>query len=210
MVARSCLLFIFIFFGKGFAMQDHNQTSIIGLDKNEKDYLLKLARTTIIEMLETETLPETRPVSDKVQQKLGVFVTLHKHGDLRGCIGYIEGIKPLYQEIMDMARSAAFRDPRFPPVTPEEVKDLEIEISVLSPLVKVKKFEEVKVGKHGIVIQKGPYRGLLLPQVATDWGWERDEFLKQTCLKAGLPAEAWKEPDTDIYIFSAEIFSEKP
>ncbi|OGB60645.1 MAG: hypothetical protein A2Y94_03355 [Caldithrix sp. RBG_13_44_9] len=108
-----------------------------------------------------------------------------------------------------MAKSAAFNDPRFNPVVKKEIPDLEIEISVLSPLKKVKDVKEIQVGKHGIIIQQGFQRGLLLPQVATEWGWNREEFLEQTCHKAGLPADAWEDPSSEIFIFSAEIFNEK-
>jgi len=191
------------------AMRNSSGEPIVGLNKEEKAYLLKLVRQTILTYLEKQEYPATEPISDKLKEEFGVFVTLHKHGQLRGCIGYVEGIKPLYQAVMDMARSAAFSDPRFPPVKLEEMKDLEIEISVLSPLKKIKDVNEIQVGKHGIIIQKGFQRGLLLPQVATEWHWNREEFLRQTCFKAGLPAEAWKDPGTEIMIFSAEIFNEK-
>lgn len=189
-----------------------NSTSgepIVGLNNNEKIYLLKLARETIEWQLKYHEFPKTEPISEKVKQKFGVFVTLHKHGQLRGCIGYVEGLKPLYLAVMDMAKAAAFEDPRFPPVEPTEVKDLDIEISVLSPLKKISDINQIEIGKHGLIIQRGWQRGLLLPQVATEWGWNREQFLQQTCIKAGLPPEAWKEPGTEIYIFSAEIFSEK-
>lgn len=191
------------------AMRNSRGEPIVGLNKEEKVYLLKLVRQTILTYLEKQEYPSTKPISEKLEEKFGVFVTLHEHGQLRGCIGYVEGIKPLYQAVMDMARSAAFSDPRFPPVKKEEVKDLEIEISVLSPLKKIKDVSEIQVGKHGIIIQKGFRRGLLLPQVATEWHWNREEFLRQTCFKAGLPAEAWQDPATEISIFSAEIFNEK-
>ncbi|GAB4379986.1 MAG: AmmeMemoRadiSam system protein A [Calditrichia bacterium] len=182
---------------------------VVGLNSEEKKYLLKLARETIITLLEKDEFPQTRPISEKVKEKFGAFVTLHKDGRLRGCIGYIEGVKPLYQTIMEMAKSAAFNDPRFPPVKKNEVKHLEIEISVLSPIKQIDNPEIIEVGKHGLIIQRGYYRGLLLPQVATEWGWDREEFLQQTCFKAGLPGDAWKDPDTKIFIFTAEIFSEK-
>lgn len=190
-------------------MNANDAQPIVGLNHDEKVYLLSLARKTISYYLETKKLPTTTPVSEKVKEKFGVFVTLHKHGQLRGCIGYVEGISPLYQAVMEMAKSAAFSDPRFPPVQKNEVPELAIEISVLSPLKKIKDVQEIQVGKHGIIIQQGFHRGLLLPQVATEWGWNREEFLQQTCHKAGLPPEAWKDPSSDIYIFSAEIFNEK-
>lgn len=189
-------------------MEEKNEP-IVGLNKQEKIYLLELARNTIVELLEHNKYPSTKPISEKVQEKFGVFVTLHKNGNLRGCIGYIEGIKPLYEAVMDMAKSAAFRDPRFSPLREDELDELEIEISVLSPIVIIHDIKKIEVGKHGIIIQRGGYRGLLLPQVATEWNWNREEFLTQTCYKAGLPGDAWRDPDTEISIFSAEIFSEK-
>ncbi len=192
-----------------FAMAGNVGEPIVGLNREEKIYLLKLARETIETQLKYHRNPETKPISPKVQEKFGVFVTLHKFGELRGCIGYVEGIKPLYQAVMDMAKAAAFEDPRFPPVELSEVPDLDIEISVLSPLKKIESIDEIVIGKHGLIMQRGFHRGLLLPQVATEWNWNREEFLRQTCLKAGLPPDAWKDPETEIYIFSAEIFSEK-
>jgi AmmeMemoRadiSam system protein A len=105
-----------------------------------------------------------------------------------------------------MALSAAFCDPRFPPLTPQEFKDIHLEISVLSPLRKIKQVDEIQVGVHGLYIRQGPCRGLLLPQVATEYHWDRETFLQQTCCKACLPPQAWKDPQTEIYIFSADIF----
>jgi len=203
------LLMFSIILLKGSIMKASDDEPIVGLNHTEKTYLLSLVRTTITHYLETQSLPPTQPVSDKLKDKFGVFVTLHKHGQLRGCIGYIEGLAPLYQAVMEMAKSAAFNDPRFNPVTMKEVPELEIEISVLSPLKKVKDVQEIQVGKHGIIIQQGFHRGLLLPQVATEWGWNREEFLEQTCYKAGLPKDSWKDASSEIFIFSAEIFSEK-
>jgi AmmeMemoRadiSam system protein A len=203
------IFIIFIWIVKGLTMQDLDTNPIVGLNDQEKQYLLNLVRTTIISFLENNKNPETEPISDKMNAKFGVFVSLHKEGKLRGCIGYIEGIDSLYKAVMNMAKSAAFHDPRFPTVSLDEVEELEIEISVLSPIKKIKVVEEIQVGEHGLIIQKGPYRGLLLPQVATDWGWEREEFLEQTCRKAGLPTDAWQDTQTEIFTFSAEIFSEK-
>ncbi len=182
---------------------------VVGLNQDEKKYLLHLARETITQYLKTGTYPETKPISEKVKEPFGVFVTLHEQGELRGCIGYVVGFKPLYEAVMDMAKAAATEDPRFPPVTLDEVDQLEIEISVLSPLKTIRDINEIQIGKHGLIIEKGMHRGLLLPQVATEWGWNREQFLQQTCLKAGLPPDAWKDPDAKIQIFSAEIFSEK-
>ena len=202
-------LLIIITAGNGINMSDHNSNTIVGLNKEEKVYLLKLVRSTITHYLQTGKLIESTHDSDKLKEKFGVFVTLHKNGKLRGCIGYIEGIDALHNAVVVMAHSAAFRDPRFPPVDMDEVDDLEIEISVLSPLKKIEKIDEITVGQHGLVIKQGLSRGLLLPQVAPEWGWDRKEFLEQTCQKAGLPKNAWEDQQTEIYIFSAEIFNEK-
>ena len=128
---------------------------------------------------------------------------------LRGCIGYIHALKQLDETIIEMAQAAAFRDPRFPPVTKDEFDDLEIEISVLTPIREIEDINEIEVGKHGIIIERGGYSGLLLPQVATDYGWDRETFLEHTCNKAGLPTDAWKQEGTKIKIFSADIFHEE-
>jgi AmmeMemoRadiSam system protein A len=125
---------------------------------------------------------------------------------LRGCIGQIVPAKPLYQTIADMAMAAAFDDPRFEPLAAKELPDLELEISVLTPMEKMKRADEIEVGKHGLYIKKGFYSGLLLPQVAAEYGWDRTTFLEETCRKAGLPRHAWKEKGTEIYLFSADIF----
>jgi AmmeMemoRadiSam system protein A len=200
--------FYVLFLSKGITMIGNDVGPIVGLNPEEKKYLLMLARNTIETLLAKNSFPETQPVSKKIQKKFGVFVTLHKKGHLRGCIGYVEGYKPLFEAVMDMAKSAAFNDPRFPPVKEDELKDIDIEVSVLSPLKNIENIDEIQVGEHGIIIQQGYHKGLLLPQVATEWGWDREEFLRQTCHKAGLPVNAWQESDTQIQIFSAEIFSE--
>lgn len=179
------------------------------LSEEEKKELLKIARKSIEEAVSGKKLSILSPESDRLTDKRGVFVTLKEGGVLRGCIGYVTGIKPLYQATRDAAVSAALEDPRFPPVTKEELPNIEIEISVLSPLRRVKSLEEIKVGEHGILIKRGFFQGLLLPQVAIENNWDKTTFLSHTCLKAGLPPECWKDPETEIYIFSAEIFEEE-
>lgn len=181
----------------------------LGLNDEEKIYLLRLAREVISKKVEGSKPEIPEPPTDKMREKRGAFVTLNKFGQLRGCIGYIEAVKPLFLTIADMAEAAAFRDPRFPPVTADEVPDLEIEISVLTPLRKIADVSEIQVGLHGLLIREGLYQGLLLPQVATEYGWDRDTFLTQTCHKAGLPGNCWQDPNTEILIFSADIFNEK-
>jgi AmmeMemoRadiSam system protein B/AmmeMemoRadiSam system protein A len=179
-----------------------------GLTGREKQLLHQIARRAIENTLRKGHTSGPEPIIDSraLQEKRGAFVTLKEHGRLRGCIGYIEGIKPLYKAVEEMAIAAAFHDPRFTPVSEAELPHLEIEISVLTPVRQVKGIEEIEVGKHGIIVQRGSRSGLLLPQVATEYGWDRRTFLEHTCLKAGLPTDAWKEAETRIYVFSAEVF----
>jgi len=139
----------------------------------------------------------------------GAFVTIHVGGDLRGCIGYIESPFPLGQVVTEVAEKAALEDPRFPPMSEEELKDASIEVSVLSPLRKITDIGEIQVGTHGILLELGRRRGLLLPQVATEQGWDRLTFLQNTARKAGLPRESWSDPGASIYIFSADIVLEE-
>lgn len=178
-----------------------------GLTEEEKQRLLRLARTTLEQKLLGKTAPAPgTPESPILKEKRGAFVSLHRRGMLRGCIGCIEGRKPLLDTIEEMARAAAFNDPRFPPLSAEELKDLDIEISVLTPLKEVRDINEIDIGVHGLFIERQHCCGLLLPQVATEWGWDRIKFLEETCRKAGLPSSSWKEKGTKIYSFSADVF----
>ena len=136
----------------------------------------------------------------------GAFTTLHLNGKLRGCIGYVLPSHSLYRTVAETARAAAFDDPRFAPLTADEALGVEIEISVLSPLRPIDP-EDVLVGKHGLVISRGNRRGLLLPQVPAEWGWDRETFLAQTCKKAGLPEDAWR-CGAEIQGFTAEVFGD--
>jgi len=179
------------------------------MNTNEKNTLLKLARDTINEYLKSGTVIKTPPAQGVLGEVCGAFVTLHKGDDLRGCIGNMIGRGPLVETIRDMAIAAATEDPRFETVRLNEMKDISIEISVLTPMRRIKDVSEIEVGKHGILMKRGYNQGVLLPQVATEWKWNREEFLKHTCMKAGLPEDAWKSPDTIIEIFSAEVFGEK-
>ncbi|MGB2698708.1 MAG: AmmeMemoRadiSam system protein B [Candidatus Zixiibacteriota bacterium] len=178
----------------------------MGLSDKDKKTLREIATKSIECSVKQKPLPEFKIDSEILKENRGAFVTIEKHGNLRGCIGYIQAVKPLHITIQEMAEAAALRDPRFPPVTPEELDDLELEISVLTPLKRIKDVNEIEVGKHGIYMKSGYYSGLLLPQVATDYGWDRLTFLKQTCHKAGMDADCWKQKQTEIYIFSADIF----
>lgn len=179
------------------------------LTPEERKSLLTIARQTLEVYLRSGVRPKVEPLTERLKKKQGVFVTLHKHGELRGCIGYVEGIKPLYLAVQDMAISAATEDPRFPPVTASELKDIDIEITVLSPLRRIVSPDSVIVGKHGLVIRRGFYSGLLLPQVPVEQKWNREQFLIHTCLKAGLPPDAYKDPKAELYVFTGEVFGEK-
>lgn len=188
-------------------LKEERKVSIdLGLNEQDKRTLHSIAKAVIENKVRGKTVPEFKIDSPALTEKRGAFVTIHKKGQLRGCIGYMEGRGPLYKTIVEMAEAAAFRDPRFTPVMEKELPELEIEISVLTPLKKVKGVDEIQVGQHGILIKKGWSSGVLLPQVATDNGWDRKAFLENTCRKAGLPPNAWKEKDTEIYLFSADIF----
>jgi len=178
----------------------------LGLSEEEKKTLHEIAHTVIWNKASGKEVPEFKITSERLKELRGAFVTINKKGSLRGCIGHIKGVKPLYKSVEEMAAAAAFQDPRFPPVTKNELKDLDIEISVLTPFEQITDVNKIEVGKHGLYIERGFYSGLLLPQVATEYGWDRDTFLEHTCRKAGLPTDAWKDKDTRIYIFSADIF----
>ncbi|MBI4164121.1 MAG: AmmeMemoRadiSam system protein A [Acidobacteria bacterium] len=176
------------------------------LSEPEQQCLLRLARQAIeAAVLAAESAPFTCPEGPLTQQA-GAFVTLHKSGRLRGCMGNIESPRPLHQTVCDCARSAALRDPRFDPVSAAEIPHLHIEISVLSPLEEARP-DKVEVGRHGLFVSRGYQRGLLLPQVATKYRWDREKFLDETCLKAGLPADAWRR-GARIQVFTAQIFAE--
>ena len=176
----------------------------------DQEVLFRVARQSIQAYLKGEKAALPQAPSKVLSQPSGVFVTLHWQGRLRGCIGYLEAMKPLLTAVQEMAVAAAFNDPRFPPLRQEELADLDVEISILTPMRQIKNTEEIQVGRDGIYLQRGPYRGLLLPQVATEYGWDRVTFLKQTCVKAGLPPDAWEDPATRISIFSATILHEPP
>ena len=180
------------------------------LSQREKDDLLLIARRSVESAVQDKKQFAASPgASDALAQERGVFVTLKKHGQLRGCIGYVAPMKPLYVTVRDVAMFAALKDTRFQPVTARELGELEYEVSVLSPLRRVLDVNEIRVGEHGLVIRKGGYEGLLLPQVATEEQWDRLTFLEQTCYKAGLPENAWKDADTDIFRFTALVFGER-
>ena len=173
----------------------------------DRRFLLELARATIDARLSKRPLPSPTPDSALLLETRGAFVTLKIEGRLRGCIGHVIGVAPLWRAVRDNAVAAAFEDPRFPPLTPDELQRVRIEISVLTPLFR-SSAEEVVVGRHGILIERGAARGLLLPQVAVEYGWDWETFLDHTCRKAGLQPGCWRHPDTTISTFSAEVFGE--
>ncbi len=177
------------------------------LNKDQKKFLLVLARRAIRHYLKTGKTLKIEIEDEKLKEKRGAFVTLKVDNQLRGCIGYPLPYKPLCETITDVAISAATQDYRFQPLTFEELPEIKIEISVLSLPKPVKDIKEIEVGKHGIIISKGPSKGLLLPQVPLEWNWDLETYLSHGCLKAGLDEDEWKK-GVHIEIFSAQVFSE--
>ena len=177
------------------------------LTKEERRELLNIARTSVSSYVNASGADISTSL-DGLQRKGGVFVTIHKHGNLRGCIGIFASDNPLYKTVAEMAAKAAFKDPRFSPLTKDELKEIDFEISVLSPLREINDTKEIEIGRHGIYITKGASSGVLLPQVAIEQGWDLETFLSHTCIKAGLPMDEWQR-DVKIEIFSAQIFAEK-
>ena len=169
--------------------------------------MLALARAAIVASLTNRPLSQIAAEPASFALRRGLFVTLHVDGKLRGCIGVIEPRETLRESIIHCAQSAAFHDPRFPSLRSEELSGLAIEISVLSELSPIAP-TAIEIGKHGLLIATENHRGLLLPQVATEHGLTREEFLAETCHKAGLPRNAWRDPRTEVYGFTCEIFSE--
>jgi AmmeMemoRadiSam system protein A len=172
------------------------------------EILFSIARAAIKAAVTGEEYSPDEQKEKTLTAKAGCFVTLKKQGQLCGCIGNFSAQSPLYLEVAAMASAAATEDPRFNRVSANEVEELELEITVLSPLKKIEETDQIEIGRHGIYIIRGMRRGVLLPQVATENGWDRKTFLEQTCRKAGLPANAWHDGDTEIYIFSGQILTE--
>jgi AmmeMemoRadiSam system protein A len=179
---------------------------MLPLTEAQQKLLLRLAREALEASVVTQRLPEIAPFADARFECCGAFVSLHKFEHLRGCIGHIEALKPLDETVRECAFSAALSDPRFEPVMPEELRDLRIEISVLSPFYEISP-EHLQVSQHGLLISRGLHRGLLLPQVAVHWKWDRERFLKETCRKAGLDEDAWRH-GAKIEAFTAQVFAE--
>ncbi len=191
------------------APQQHAIEDTFSLSESEKDALIVLARTSVEHAIrEQKPYQPPAPSQPALNRESGAFVTLKEAGELRGCIGYPSASKPLYETIRDTAMLAAFSDQRFRPVSPDEVSKLEYEISVLSPLRRVGDVRQIEVGRHGLLVKNGRREGLLLPQVATEQHWDRVTFLEQTCVKAGMSEQCWKQEGTDIFCFTAEVFGE--
>lgn len=181
------------------------------LNQDQRSQLLRIAREAIAAVLDGRRL-ELSPESfdETLCRPAGAFVTLTgQDDDLRGCIGSIHPVAPLFRAVHESAVNAAFRDPRFHPLRKEELPDIHIEISVMGPIEPVSNVDEIVVGRDGLIVSRGRNAGLLLPQVATEYGWDRDTFLRQTCVKAGLPPDSWRLPDCRIERFAAEVFSEQ-
>ena len=180
------------------------------LTRDQRSRLLLIARDSIADALEKRRTELADDAFDEtLRRPAGAFVTLTILGDLRGCVGSIHPVAPLFRAVSNSAINAAFRDPRFPPLRKDEFTRTAIEISVMGPIEPVRDVEEIVVGRDGLIVSRGRNTGLLLPQVATEYGWNRDVFLEQTCRKAGLPGDAWRLPDCRIERFPAEVFNEQ-
>ncbi len=180
------------------------------LNEQHKKRLLEIARKTIDEYVSSEKKLDFKETDAILLKNMGAFVTIHKQGRLRGCIGNIIGRQPLYLTVRDMAIEAAAHDWRFPAVSPDELKDIDIEISVLTQPKKVESVDEIKMGVHGVIAKRDSASGVFLPQVAIETGWTREEFLSNLCEhKAGLSPDAWKDKDTELHSFTAQVFGEK-
>ncbi len=192
-------------------MAAHEASFRFSLSDEEKSYLHELVLLSILQGLKERTgsrelsqLPA--PPTEKLCSPLGAFVTLKIGGSLRGCIGNVVGERPLHETVAVMAQCAAFSDPRFPPLSIDEYDALEVEISILSPMERCPDARLIEVGRHGLLMRNGPHSGLLLPQVPTEYGWDRETFLRHTCRKAGMDGMCWKDAQTEIYWFEAEVF----
>ncbi len=172
----------------------------------ERSLLLQLAHQAIAAALEQREISLVPPTTHLAEPR-GVFTTLYYHGDLRGCVGYVFPVMSLYRTVAESARGAAFDDSRFAPVTRDQAPELEVSLSILSPPQPIQP-EAVEIGRHGLLVRLGAYRGLLLPQVPVEHGWDRITFLEQTCKKAGLPSSAW-QAGAQLEAFTAEVFGDR-
>ena len=180
------------------------------LSKSDKKFLLGIAKKNLESRLFRghPYSPDKTRIPASCMTRAGVFVTIKKTGELRGCIGYIEGLKPLYEAVLDNSFNAGFRDPRFNPLEKNEFRDLKLEISVLTPPEPVKSINEITIGRHGLIIEKGMHKGVFLPQVAVEWNWNLDQYLSNLCRKAGLAEDEWKK-GAGLFRFEAIVFSEE-
>jgi uncharacterized protein len=178
------------------------------LADDEKRELLRIARATLREHGFSGRIPPGKPHRESLTAPAAVFVSLHRGKALRGCIGAVEASQPIFRAVQEMAIAAATRDPRFGPVEPDELDHLIIEISVLGAARAVRSPDEIAIGVDGLRVELGPQRGLLLPQVATEAAWDAATFLARTCVKAGLPEDAWREAEAEILAFPAQVFSD--
>jgi AmmeMemoRadiSam system protein A len=179
------------------------------MNDTQKQTLLKIARDTVEAVITSGAVPKPESGDPELNAHCGCFVTLKNQGQLRGCIGQFTSEKPLVELVVEMAKASATSDPRFfaDPVTADELEQLDVEISVLSPLERTDEPLSLRLGVDGIYIKKGCVSGCFLPQVATETGWSKEEFFSYCCAhKAGLPADAWKDPSTEVYLFTAEVF----
>jgi len=180
------------------------------LSTNAKRFLIRIALDAIKSIFKKQSLTiNTSDIPDELKFNSGCFVTIHKNEELRGCIGNFRQDKNIVENVAEMAIQAAFNDIRFPPLSEQELEKITVEISILSPMIPVNSFNDIVIGRDGLYIMKDANSGVLLPQVATEHGWNVTEFLEYTCLKAGIPRNAYKDPDTKIYRFEALVFSEK-
>jgi uncharacterized protein len=179
------------------------------LSQQQRRFLLSIARNSIESALRGDRLELDIGNDPQLAEPSGVFVSLHTlEGDLRGCIGSIQPVAPLVRAVASSAVNAATRDPRFPPLRTHELASVNIEISVMGPIVPVASLDEIIVGRDGLIISRGRVAGLLLPQVASSYGWDRETFLRHTCMKAGLEPDDWQRPGCQIERFSADVFGE--
>jgi AmmeMemoRadiSam system protein A len=188
------------------AAVESGEFSRLEFSKDERTLLLRLAHDSILSALEQREIP-LDPPTEHLSEPRGAFTSLYLRGELRGCVGYVLPVSPVYRAVADTARAAAFEDTRFHPVTLPEAHDLEIQLSILSPPQPISS-EAIEIGRHGLLITMAGHRGLLLPQVSTEHNWDRKTFLEQTCRKAGLPLDAWQKGAT-IEAFTAEVFEDK-
>ena len=197
------------YMGAVFYQNGESNNESASISEEDRKLLFEIAWNSINSGVKNENPKEISVTSDVLKEKRGAFVTIKKHGQLRGCIGYIIAVKPLYQTVNEVARLAALEDYRFTPVTEDELKDLKLEISVLSPMEQLDNPEDVVVGKHGLLIRRGSRQGVLLPQVPVEQKWDKHTYLQHICMKAGLPTDAWKKEGTQLFVFTAEVFSEE-